>query len=77
MRALAGPHSSGEVMQRTCRGSAAWRQLPAGIGTVAVYRVGDLLFGLPYDGYGLRDQASSGGTIASGRQLEPLPWTST
>jgi hypothetical protein len=51
--------------------------LLVGIGTVAVYRVGNLLSRLLYDGFSFRDQAISGGTIASKGRLEPLPWIST
>ena len=77
MTALAGAQSCGEVIPRTCPGRAVSRRLLlGGIAAVAVYGAGHLLFHLLYDGYSLRDRAICAGTIASDRQLEPLPWKS-
>jgi hypothetical protein len=78
MTALAGAHSCDGVKHQTCCERALKRlMLLVGIGTVAVYRVGNLLSRLLYDGFSFRDQAISGGTIASKGRLEPLPWIST
>ena len=78
MAALAGAQSYGDVIPRTRREHAVSRLLlPGGIAAVAVYSAGHLLSRLLCDGYSHRHQAISGGTIASPRQLQPLPWRST
>jgi hypothetical protein len=76
--ALAGAQSYGEVIPRTCPGRAVSRLLLlGGIAAVAVYGAGNRFSGLVYDGYSFRDRSISGDTIASRRQLEPLPCRST
>ncbi len=76
MTALAGAQSCGEVIRDTCRERPVRMLLLARNGTPAVYRVGDLLSQLLYDGYSFRDQTLSGRTIGSNQQSEPLSWIS-
>lgn len=60
MDAPAHTDSSGEVISRSRRGSAANKfLLMAGIAAVAVYTIGDVLSGLLYSGYSFRNQAIS------------------
>jgi hypothetical protein len=57
MNELATADSCGDMMARVWRSRTATKALlVAGIATVGVYVLGDLLSGLLYEGYSYRDQ---------------------